>query len=202
VNQTQRHVLALAGSLRRDSTNQLLLRAAEQCTPKGMTLTAYDDLASVPLFNEDLEADGGPASVQRLRRAVAGSHGLLIATPEYNHSVPGVLKNAIDWLSRPGPEEVLDRKPVAIVGATSGQWGTRLAQAALRQILFATQSLVMPESSLFVRRANVLFDADGSLIDEATRGSLRTLLENLAKWMDFVDRRSAAAGPLNETAAV
>jgi chromate reductase len=187
MTRTEKPVLALAGSLRRDSMNRLLLKAAAQVAPDGMTLTVYDDLASVPLFNEDLETDGGPAGVQRLRRAVAASRGMLIATPEYNHSVPGVLKNSIDWLSRPGPEEVLERKPIALVGVTSGQWGTRLAQAALRQILFATESLVMPESAMFVRQGKGLFDAEGRLHDEAARGSLRKLLQNFAAWMDLVD---------------
>jgi chromate reductase len=187
MTRTEKPVLALAGSLRRDSMNRLLLKAAAQVVPEGMTLTVYDDLASVPLFNEDLETDGGPAGVQRLRGAVAASRGMLIATPEYNHSVPGVLKNSIDWLSRPGPEEVLERKPIALVGVTSGQWGTRLAQAALRQILFATESLVMPESAMFVRQGKGLFDAEGRLHDEAARGSLRNLLQNFAAWMDLVD---------------
>jgi chromate reductase len=186
MTRTEKPVLALAGSLRRDSMNRLLLKAAAQVAPDGMTLTVYD-LASVPLFNEDLETDGGPAGVQRLRRAVAASRGILIATPEYNHSVPGVLKNSIDWLSRPGPEEVLQRKPIALVGVTSGQWGTRLAQAALRQILFATESLVMPESAMFVRQGKGLFDAEGRLHDEAARGSLRDLLQNFAAWMDLLD---------------
>jgi chromate reductase len=182
-------VLALPGSVRRGSYNRRLLEAAVSCAPMGMEITLYDALASVPIFNEDLEADT-PGSVMQLRRQVADADGMLIATPEYNQSIPGVLKNAIDWLSRPAPEEVLIAKPVAVIGASAGRWGTRLAQSALRQVLNATESLVMVNPALYVREAEQLFDADGRLIDPATQGSLRSLLVAFGKWVDLMDARA------------
>jgi chromate reductase len=158
-----RTVLAVAGSLRRDSFNRRLLEAAKQNAPSSLNLTLYDGLGGVPLFNEDLEqaTHGGPEEVRLLRDAVAAADGLLIATPEYNQSIPGVLKNVIDWLSRPAPEEVLVGKPVSIIGASGGRWGTRLAQAALRQVLTATESIVMPQPAVFVREAAQQFDRSG-----------------------------------------
>lgn len=186
--QPAKRVLAIAGSLRRGSWNLRLLEAAAECVPAGMTVSVYDDLASIPLFNEDLEqeTDGGPEVVQRLRRDVAAADGLLIATPEYNHSIPGVLKNTLDWLSRAAPDEVLAGKPVAIIGASGGRWGTRLAQHALRQTLHATESLVMPAPALFIRDVGGLFDTAGRLSDVPTRKSLENVLDSLADWIDLV----------------
>ena len=154
-----------------------------------MEVLLYDELASVPLFNEELEAHT-PDSVTHLRQQVAAADGMLIATPEYNQSIPGVLKNAIDWLSRPAPDEVLIGKPVAVIGASPGRWGTRLAQSALRQVLNATESLVMANPALYVREAERLFDADGRLIDPATQESLRSLLVAFGKWIDLTDARA------------
>jgi chromate reductase len=153
-----------------------------------MTVELYETLAPIPGFDADLErATGvGPEPVQRLRMRVKAADGLLIATPEYNHSIPGVLKNALDWLSRPAPEEVLAGKPVAIVGASSGSWGTRLAQAALRQVLYATESLVLPAPALLVRDAAALFDPDGRLVDQGNRERLSALLSAFARWIGTV----------------
>jgi chromate reductase len=123
-----RRVLCLAGSLRRDSWNRRLLQAAVAQAPATLHLDVYDALSAVPLFDEDLEQrePAGPAGVQALRAAIAAADGVIIATPEYNHAIPGVLKNALDWLSRDNPEgEVLPEKPVAVLGASSGPWGTR-----------------------------------------------------------------------------
>lgn len=183
-----KRVLAIAGSLRRDSWNLRLLEAAARCAPDGMTVSVYYGLASIPMFNEDLEhdTDGGPDAVRRLRREVASADGLLVATPEYNQSMPGVLKNAIDWLSRAAPDEVLAGKPVAVLGASVGRWGTRLAQHALRQTLCATESLVMPAPMLFVGQVHGLFDDDGRLRDASTRDSLGSVLDSLANWIDLV----------------
>ena len=147
-----------------------------------MTVTVYDDLASVPLFDEDREAAGELEPVRRFRRAVAAADGLLIASPEYNQSVPGVLKNAIDWLSRP-PEEVLAGKPVAVIGATPGPWGTRLAQKELRHVLTATGSFVLPAPAIYIRGAASLFDENGRLTDPATRERLGRLLAAFAEWI-------------------
>lgn len=177
-------VLAIAGSLRRGSYNRLLIRAAAEIPPPGMTIQPYQELGTIPLFDEDLEVSE-PESVARLRRSVSEADGLLIATPEYNWSIPGVLKNAIDWLSRP-PAEVLIGKPVAILGASPGRWGTRLSQAALRQVLTATESLVLPAPAMFVREGAGLFDESGRLIEAATRAQLEALLFAFAVWVRHV----------------
>lgn len=178
-------ILAIAGSLRRNSFNRRLLEAAAANAPAGMTVSVYDDLGSIPMFNEDLEAetDGGPSAVRELRALVAAADGLLIATPEYNQSMPGVLKNAIDWVSRAAPDEVLAGKPVAILGATTGRWGTRLAQHALRQTLTATEALVMPAPSMYIRDVGAVFDEAGRLADASTRDSLRDVLIAFGKWI-------------------
>ena len=178
---SKRRVLCPAGSLRRNSWNRRLLKAAATLAPRGFELGLYDELAAVPMFNEDLE-EPMPSAVQDLRRAVTLSDGLLIATPEYNHSFPGVLKNAIDWLSR-DPKTVLAGKPVAVIGATPGSWGTRLAQAALRQVLNATEARVMSAPTLFVARAGTAFDDSGQLQDAGLATALRGVVDAFAQWV-------------------
>lgn len=197
----EQSILGIPGSLRRASYNRALLRAAARVAPAGMALTVYDALGSIPLFDEDLEqaTGGGPEPVRRLRDQVARAHGLLIATPEYNWSIPGVLKNAVDWLSRPGPEEVLIGKPVAIVGASGGRWGTRLAQAGLRQILTSTESLVLPAPAVFVRDAGQAFGENGELVDPGAREQLAGLLATFSEWIDLVAVR--ARTPVDPPAA-
>jgi len=182
------HVLGIAGSLRQGSYNRRLLGAAAECAPARLRVSVYEELASIPRFDEDLEqaTSGGPESVRRLRDQVAAAHGLLIATPEYNWSIPGVLKNAIDWLSRPALGEVLIGKPVAVMGASSGQWGTRLAQAALRQVLTATEAAVLPQPAMFVRNAERLFDPVGRLVDQPTREQLEAQLSAFSLWIERI----------------
>lgn len=173
------NILAIPGSLRRDSLNRRLLQAAAALAPSTMRIHLYDDLSSIPLFNEDTEAQMqsvGP--VRALREAVAAADGVLIATPEYNQSIPGVLKNTIDWLSRPAPEEVLIGKPVAVIGASGGRWGTRLAQAALRQTLFATEAIVLPGPALYLAGGSDAFEGAG-LADAANRATLQKVLSTL-----------------------
>jgi NAD(P)H-dependent FMN reductase len=184
-----KRILAIAGSLRRGSFNRRLLEAAADRPPAGFVVELHDDLRSVPLFDENMEREtrGGPEAVTRLRQSIIVADGVLIATPEYNQSIPGVLKNTIDWLSRP-PTEVLAGKPVAIIGASTGRWGTRLAQAALRHTLYATEALVMPAPSLFVREAESLFDASGRLVDAATRTALEEVLSAFARWIELAVR--------------
>ncbi len=171
-------IYGIAGSLRRGSYNRLLLRAAAARAPAGVQIEIDNLLSGIPLFSEDFESPE-PESVRKLRDAVAAADGLLIATAEYNWSLPGVLKNAIDWLSRP-PREVLVGKRVAVIGASGGRWGTRLAQAALRQVLTATESWVLPAPALFVRDAAVVFDAEGRLIDRAIATQLDAVLQAFA----------------------
>jgi chromate reductase, NAD(P)H dehydrogenase (quinone) len=192
-----KRLLAIAGSLRKHSYNRSLLRAAAELAPAGMSVVVYDALSSIPLFDEDLEnaTGGGPEPVRRLREQVETAEGILIATPEYNHSVPGVLKNAIDWLSRPAPREVLAGKPVALIGASGGPFGTRLAQAALRQVLYATESLVLPGPALYAREAAKLFDGEGRLADAATRDRLAGILSAFAVWIDRLRAEGAPGSP-------
>jgi chromate reductase len=187
-------ILAICGSIRMDSMNRRLLAAAAELAPAGMSLRIAEGLDSIPHFSEDREHAAAPGfdTVQRLRVQVACADGVLIATPEYNQSIPGVLKNAIDWLSRPLPDEVLIGKPVAVIGASAGRWGTRLAQAALRQVLYATESLVLPQPALYVREAAQLFDAQGSLVDARTRESLAAVLQAFARWIELLPDARAA----------
>lgn len=178
-------ILGIAGSLRRDSYNRRLLQTAQARAPANVEIKLDDLLGELPLFNEDLEqpATALPAVVRQFHQQVADADGLLIATPEYNQSLPGVLKNALDWLSRPLPDEVLIGKPVALIGVSGGRWGTRLAQSALRHTLNATESLVMPSPALYVREVETLFDSEGLLSDRDTLDALRTVLDALGAWI-------------------
>ncbi len=179
-------VLALAGSLRRDSHNRALVAATPALAPAGVVVTVFDRLAEVPLFDADV-ADGPdqPAGVAALRAAVRDADGLLIATPEYNQAVPGVVKNMIDWLSRSAPGEGLEGLPVAVTGVTTGPWGTRLAQTMLRRMLTSTASLLLPQPTLYLRHAEQLF-AGGELIDDTTRERVAALLAAFGDWVRLV----------------
>ena len=179
---TPLHVVALPGSLRKASVNRGLLRAAADMAPSGMKVEILG-LEGIPLFNEDVEAKGVPAGVQALRRAVADADGLLIATPEYNQSVPGVLKNAVDWLSRPPRPHPFDGKPTGVLGATPGTLGTRAAQYHLRQTLAGLNAYVMPQPMVFVRSAHELFDEEHNLRDEATGKVLSRYLAAFEGWI-------------------
>jgi chromate reductase len=175
-------VLGLAGSLRRASLNRGLLRAARDLAPAGMTITTLD-LRDLPLYNADDEADPAPAA-RHLRERVRLADAVLFATPEYNYSVSGVLKNAIDWGSQPLGSNVWDNKPAAIVGAANSVVGTARAQLHLRQSLVALNMRVS-NSELLVGRASEKFDADGDLTDPTTRAALRDFL---AGWLESVRR--------------
>jgi len=193
-----RHVLCLAGSLRRDSWNLHLLHAAADLAPASLQLHVYERLSDVPLFDEDLEQReaAGPAGVQALRAAVAAADGVIIATPEYNHAMPGVLKNALDWLSREHPAgEVLQEKPLGALGASSGPWGTRLAQASLRQVLHTCGALVMPGPAVFVANADARFDADGRLTDTAIVQSLQRFVLAFGQWIERVAPAASILDP-------
>ena len=173
--------LGIAGSLRRASYNKGLIRAAVDLAPAGVRVIPYD-LAEIPLYNADVEAEGDPEPVARFKRAIADADGLLVATPEYNHCVPGVLKNALDWASRPARSSVLSGRPVAVMGASSGQGGTARAQAHLRDGLAYTNAYVLPLPEVLVTRAAARFDADNELVDPETREAIRDLLKSFASW--------------------
>jgi chromate reductase, NAD(P)H dehydrogenase (quinone) len=175
-------VCGIAGSLRKASYNRALLRAAMELAPAGMEIVAFDRLRDVPLYDADVEAAGDPEPVAALKTAIRSADALLVVTPEYNYGVPGVLKNAIDWASRPPTASVLNGKPAAIMGASPGRTGTARAQLALRQSFVFTQTLVMPGPELLVAEASKRFSEDGRLTDETTRRFVRELLERLAAW--------------------
>jgi chromate reductase len=174
-------VCGIAGSLRRDSYNRALLRTAQELAPADVEIRIFDRIGELPLFNEDVERAGTPEPVAALRSAIAEADALLICTPEYNHGVPGVLKNAIDWASRPPRASALDGKPAAIMGASPGQTGTARAQSALRLSFVFTNTPVLPGPEILVYRAADKF-AGGKLTDAKTREYVGRLLEGLADW--------------------
>ena len=174
------HILAFSGSLRKASFNTALLREAAALLPDGVTLEIFD-LSPIPLYNGDLEAAGVPESVRQFKAKIAEADALLVACPEYNYSVTGVLKNAIDWASRLPKDSPLNGKPLAILGA-GGQSGTMRAQFHLRQILVHNNVLVLNKPEVYVHRAREKFDTEGRLVDEATREQIRALVASLVAW--------------------
>ncbi len=190
-------ILGISGSLRTDSYNTALLRAAQTCAPDGLSVEIYEHLRDIPPYDLDLdEPRRRPAIVQELRDRVDAADGLLIATPEYNYSIPGVLKNAIDWVSTDWTEtegRPLLRKPVAVMGASPTNFGTVRAQLALRQVFVWTDSDVVVKPELMVFRAHERFDEGGHLVDGTTRGLLRNVLHALAAKARAAKRPYAAA---------
>lgn len=185
-------IVAIAGSLRQGSYNHALLRAAQELAPVGMRIRIHD-LSEIPLFNEDVERVAIPAAVASLRGAVAEADGFLVATPEYNHGVPGVMKNAFDWLSRPPGKTVLNGKPSAIMGASPGFTGTARAQTQLRQSCVFTNTPVLLQPEVLVGRAHEKFDSVGRLTDESTRKFLVLFLEEFANWLGRLTERRGMA---------
>lgn len=171
-------VLAIGGSLRQGSYNHLLLEQARRQAPQGMSIEIAD-LSDVPLYNGDVQAQGFPESVQRLAEQAAQADAFLIATPEYNYSIPGVLKNAIDWLSRV-PGAPFQGKPAAITSASMGGLGGSRAQYHLRQVLVYLDLHPLNKPELFISAAHEKFAADGELTDAASREGLDKLLAALA----------------------
>jgi chromate reductase len=175
-------VLGIVGSLRRGSFNRRLLEAARELAPEGMQIEVVD-LAEIPLYNGDRDTEAErPAAVERLKRAIADADAVLIATPEYNHSVPGVLQNAIDWVSRPAGKSPLAGKPVAIMGASTGALGAARAQQQLKLVLLSTLAVLMPHVGVAVGQAKEKFDAAGRLTHEPTRQFLAGMLGELEGW--------------------
>jgi chromate reductase len=158
-------ILGLSGSLRRGSYNTGLLRAAAELLPAGVELEIFDGVRALPLYDADLDGEAPPEPVIALREAIADADALLVATPEYNHSIPGVLKNALDWASRPFPDNVLRGKPAAVVGASTGLFGAVWSQAETRKVLSAIGARVI-DRELPVCEAAECFDADGRLAEE------------------------------------
>lgn len=180
-------VLGLCGSLRRGSYNGRLLDAATVELPRDATLEVFDGLGDIPPYNED---DAAPEAVRALRAAIVAADAVLIATPEYNGSVPGHLKNALDWASRPFPDNALRAKPVAVVGASTGLFGAVWAQAELRKVLRTIGAHVI-EAELPVGQAHDAFTHNGALADISLRGALADLVDQLLR---------EARGPIEQSA--
>jgi chromate reductase, NAD(P)H dehydrogenase (quinone) len=184
-------ILGISGSLRRDSHNTSLLRAAAEAAGPEVELELYDSLKQVPPYDEDDDVYPRPESVEHLASAISAADGVLFATPEYNASIPGQLKNAIDWVSRPIATNALRNKPVAVVGASTGAFGAVWAQAELRKVLAALGARVL-DVELPVPHAHTRFD-DGELSDEEIRAGLADALEVLAEEIRQRERANAVA---------
>ncbi|WP_406193857.1 NAD(P)H-dependent oxidoreductase [Kitasatospora sp. NBC_01560] len=186
-------ILAISGSLRADSHNTRLLHAARTLDPGRQEIEIYEGLRDLPAYDQDLDTpEKRPAIVTDLRRRVLAADGLLIATPEFNYSIPGVLKNALDWLSTDWTKTEglpLHRKPTAILGAAPTNFGSVRAQLALRQVFVWTESDVVVKPEVIVFRSHERFDAEGNLTDETTVGLLRGLLEALQGKIDAAPAR-------------
>ena len=177
-------VAGIPGSLREGSLNKALLRAAVELAPAAMEIRTYTGLGDIPPYNEDVFVKGDPPAVAVMKAAISEADAILISTPEYNYGVPGVLKNAIDWASRPAGKSVLNRKPAAIMGCSPGLGGTIRAQHALRQTFVFTETYVMLQPEIKIPAAAPLFDSSVRLIDENTRQHLKKFLDALVVWIE------------------
>lgn len=172
------NIVAISGSLRKGSSNTALVRAFQSLAPAGMNITLAD-IGTLPLFNQDDESAFPPVA-QAFKDAIAAADGIIIATPEYNRSIPGVLKNAIDWASRPYGQNSFARKPVLVAGVSGGKIGTAVAQSHLRQIMLYLDADVIGQPELYLGPAHELFDAEGNITDDSTKVLLTKALEALA----------------------
>src|SRR5919202_325379 len=179
------NVLGIAGSLRQASFNRMALRAAQKLAPLGIAIDEFpaERLREIPPYDDDVRVQGFPPPAAELRDRIRAADGLLIVTPEYNYSFPGVLKNAIDWASRP-PEQPFDGKPIAIMGASPGALGTARAQYHLRQCFVFLNGLLLNRPEVMIAQAGTRFDAEGRLTDEKTREFVQVLLVALRDWTE------------------
>ena len=173
-------ILGIAGSLRQGSYNRLTLRAAEQLLPDGAKIETFD-LHSIPLFNQD-EEKSPPASVTEFKQRIRAADAILIVTPEYNYGIPGVLKNAIDWASRPYGDNAWNDKPVALMGASPGLLGTARAQILMRPLLSYLHMHTVNQPEVMIAKAHEKFDSQGNLTDEVSKKLMTQLLQNLVDW--------------------
>lgn len=173
-------ILGIAGSLRRESYNRAALRAATELVPEGANIETFE-LDGIPAFNQD-EEQQPPAKVTELKQRIREADAILIVTPEYNYSIPGVLKNAIDWASRPYGDSAWNGKPAAIMGASVGVIGTARAQYHLRQMMVFLNMFPVNQPEVMIGNAPERFDAQGNLTDDATKDFIRQLLQNLVEW--------------------
>lgn len=177
-------ILGISGSLRKNSYNTAVLHKAQTLAPQNMVIDRFD-IAPIPLYNEDVREQGFPPSVEELRTRIREADALLIVTPEYNYSIPGVLKNAIDWASRP-PEQPFDAKPIAIMGASPSMLGTARAQYHLRQCFIYLNGYILNRPEVMISNAPSKFDQEGKLIDEKTCDFIKLLLNELVLWTERV----------------
>jgi len=173
-------ILGMAGSLRRDSFNRATLRAATELAPAGASIETFE-LDGIPGFNQDDEQNP-PLEVVELKQRIREADAILFVTPEYNYSVPGVLKNAIDWASRPYGDSAWNGKPAAIMGASVGAFGTARAQYHLRQMMVFLNMFPVNQPEVMIANASAHFDAQGNLTNDATKEFIRQLLQNLVDW--------------------
>jgi chromate reductase, NAD(P)H dehydrogenase (quinone) len=176
----QLKILGICGSLRKGSFNRMALNAAIELAPPGLGIETFD-IAPIPVYNEDVRTVGFPKPVEELRAKIKAADALLFATPEYNYSIPGVLKNAIDWGSRP-PDQPFHGKPVAILGASAGVTGTARSQQHLRQVFTFLNMFPVNKPEVLIGSSATKFNAEGKLTDEATRGFIKDLLVALEAW--------------------
>ena len=179
-------ILGIAGSLRRQSYNRGALRAATELAPEGATIDIFE-LDGIPGFNQD-EEQNPPAKVTELKRRIREADAILFVTPEYNYSIPGVLKNAIDWASRPYGDSAWDGKPAAIMGASIGSIATARAQYHLRQMMVFLNMFPINQPEVMIGNAQERFDAEGNLTDDATKEFIRQLLQNLVEWTRRIEQ--------------
>ena len=180
-------ILGIAGSLRRQSYNRAALRAAVQLAPEGAKIDIFE-LDGIPGFSEDHERNP-PEKVVELKRRIRESDAILFVTPEYNYSIPGVLKNAIDWASRPYGDSAWSEKPAAIMGASPGMIGTGRAQYHLRQVMVFLNMFPVNQPEVMIAKAHERFDAEGNLTDEKTKEFIRQLLQSLVDWAQRIGRQ-------------
>jgi chromate reductase, NAD(P)H dehydrogenase (quinone) len=173
-------ILGISGSLRKASFNSSALRAAQQLSP-GNTVIMFADLSAIPVYNDDVREQGLPQSVADLVAQIAKADAVLISTPEYNYTIPGMLKNAIDWVSK-APGQPFRHKPVAIMGASMGAIGTARAQYDLRKVFVFLDAHVLNQPEIMIAVAQTKFDADGNLTDEATRSFISAQIVALKEW--------------------
>src|SRR5947207_2293939 len=180
-------VLGICGSLRKGSYNMAALRTAIELRPVGMNVEVAE-ISTIPLYNEDVRAQGFPPPVEKLRQQIAAADALLFACPEYNYSMTGVMKNAIDWASRP-PDQPFAGKPVAIIGAAAGMAGSARAQGDLRRSCVFLDMHPLNKPEVLIGQAQNKFDADGNLTDEVARNLIRDLMANLAAWARLIGKK-------------
>ena len=181
-------ILGISGSFRRGSHNTQLFRAAAYALPPGVELRPFDGLAAVPPYCEDADADRAPDAVEHLREQLAEADALLIATPEYNASIPGVLKNAIDWASRPSGKSSFKGKPAAGIGTSSGAIGTAVAQQHLRSILAYLNVILMGQPEAYISYKKDMIDEHGHVTDEGVRKFLQTFVDAFTTWVEKYGR--------------